>query len=292
MQPVSIPPENKCIEVCGLEVGREIFRKFLSIEFRNADTLKEQIDFLKEHQPLLKVNEICKIFMISSRKYYKAIRGEAPFDNKLRKAPTSQLLTNEEETKIIDIIKQHQLDNDCLTGYEIREIASTLYKDRTSIERNFSRDWFRDFIRRHSSVIKKQKAQSLEEERSNISLNEVQRYIRDIEEMMANPPHPSLLLNFDETGFGRRPEKGKRKTVVVSKDCELAYWKERADLHHISVVSCISASCIALRPLLLSTRKHMDDDINNTFFERWGSYFYTPKGYMTQDSMVFWIKNI
>ena len=66
--------------------------------------------------------------MTSSRKYYKAIRGEAPFDNKLRKASTSQLLANEEETKINDIIKQHQLDNNCLTEYEIRKIASILYK--------------------------------------------------------------------------------------------------------------------------------------------------------------------
>ena len=38
--------------------------------------------------------------------------------------------------------------------------------------------------------------------------------------MMANPPHPSLLLNFNETGFRRRPKKGKIKTVVVSKVCE------------------------------------------------------------------------
>ena len=101
--------------------------------------------------------------------------------------------------------------------------------------------------------------------------------------MMKNPPHPCLLLNFDETGFGRRPDKGKRKTVVISKKCSIHhYWKETYDIHHISVVSCISAACTFLKPLFLSTRVNLDPDITNTFSQRWAKYFHTPKGYMTK----------
>ena len=43
----------------------------------------------------------------------------------------------------------------------------------------------------------------------NYQLKRVDKYINEIEEMMLDPPNPFLLINFDETGFGRRPDKGK-----------------------------------------------------------------------------------
>ena len=42
---------------------------------------------------------------------------------------------------------------------------------------------------------------SLDDERSNISPDDVERYIHDVEEMMENLPYTFLLINFDETGF-------------------------------------------------------------------------------------------
>lgn len=36
----------------------------------------------------------------------------------------------------------------------------------------------------------------------------------------------------------------------------------------------------------------MDLDIGDTFFESWASYYQTPKGYMTQSSMLFLLKEI
>ena len=103
------------------------------------------------------------------------------------------------------------MDNDCLTSREVRENASILYKTRTGVDRSFSRDWVRNFIKRHSEKIGKQKAKSIEEDRTKISPEEVERYINEVEEMMKNPFHPNLLLNFDETGFERRPDKKKKK---------------------------------------------------------------------------------
>lgn len=111
--------------------------------------------------------------------------------------------------------------------------------------------------------------------------------------MMTDPPHPLLLINFDESGFSRRRERGKTKTVYAHKKCSTKpYWREETELHHISLVAAITAGCTYLRSLCLSPRKRFDDDINDTFFNSWGDVYFTPKGYMRTDSMLFWIENI
>ena len=55
---------------------------------------------------------------------------------------------------------------------------------------------------------------------------------------------------------------------------------------------CITAACIPLNPSCLASRKTTDQDLEDTFYYRWGELFTTPKGYMTQDSILFWVENI
>ena len=89
-------------------------------------------------------------------------------------------------------------------------------------------------------MITKIKAACLDDDRSSIDIKEVERYINEIEEMMKDPPNPYLLINFDETGFGKRPEKGKRKNVYIYRNCSgTTYWRETKDQHHITLVACI-----------------------------------------------------
>ena len=54
-------------------------------------------------------------------------------------------------------------------------------------------------------------AYSLEDDRSQISIDEENNYIDDIEELMLDPSNPYLLINFDETGCERKPDKHKKK---------------------------------------------------------------------------------
>ena len=81
--------------------------------------------------------------------------------------------------------------------------------------------------------------------------------------------------------------------MVVCTDCNaVPYWRESTEQHHVSLVASITAACTSIRPMLISTRKTMDQEISETFFFRWGSYVSTKKGYMTEQSMLFWINNI
>ena len=68
------------------------------------------------------------------------------------------------------------------------------------------------------------------------------RYFGEIDEMMNDPPIPLLLINFDEIDFGRRPEKGKRKSVYIFKQCKVRpFFRELTDQYHVSVVVGVSA---------------------------------------------------
>ena len=154
---------------------------------------------------------------ISNNACYKAVKNVQSSVQLVRNPPTRLLLNPEDEFTIIDIIFRHQLNNDCMSGKDIRQAAAELYKDRIGTDRSFSRDWFCDFKRRHHNDLEKVKAPSIEDARADLSIEEVEKYINEIEEMMLDSPNPFLLINFDETGFGRRPDKGKLKTVYIVK---------------------------------------------------------------------------
>lgn len=88
-----------------------------------------------------------------------------------------------------------------------------------------------------------------------------------------DPPHPMLLINFDEFGFSRGRERGKTITVYAHKKCSTnPYWREETELHHIFLVASIKAGCTYIRLLCLSPRIRFDEDIINTFFNFLGTF--------------------
>ena len=291
MDIVEVPPLDICVEILDFHNGAKLHSECKSMEFRSAKSLYAQIIFIKKIIPTIDIRSICGIMEISTRRYYHAIKSDLRCNNDVV-PPNKSLLTEIEEASIISQIHIAQLNNECLTGVEIRKIASDIYYSRTGICRDFTRKWCFSFRQRYQDMITKIKAACLDDDRSSIDIKEVERYINEIEEMMKDPPNPYLLINFDETGFGKRPEKGKRKNVYIYRNCsETPYWRETKDQHHITLVAGISAACTSIRPMLISTRKKLDDDLEKTFFFKWGSYAYTSKGYMTQEVLIQWIEN-
>ena len=87
-----------------------------------------------------------------------------------------------------------------------------------------------------------------------------------------SPPNSLLLINFDETG--KRPEKGKMYTYIYIKCSFDPYWRETIEQHHITLVARISAGFTSSVPMLISTRKKLEHDLEDTMFFRWGTYAY------------------
>lgn len=292
-KPVEIPSKAKCVETFGDEKGQQIHLHLIEAEFRSAASLRDQIIFLQNLEIKVTVRSIVKLLGICNDSYYKALNGTLLPSVKSTKPPPHMLLLIEEENSLIGFIREMQLQNNCMCGREIREKAAEIFKFRTQIDRIFTRDWLYDFRERHRNEIQKVYADCVDDDRAQISIDEVEQYFKSIEEMMLNPPHPFLLINMDETGFGRRADKGKRRRVYICTDVKnRPYWREKTDQYHISLVAAITAACTSLRSLCLSPRVTVDDDLNDTFFERWSDIYHTPKGYMTTSSMIYWIQNI
>ena len=291
MSSVPLPAFQKCVQLFGNDERSSIHKTLLMAEFRSATTLK-QLDFLKKAIPKLTVRLTTNLLSISNDRYYNSINEkEKQFPNPAL-PPSQRLLSDLEEDEIIAQIHIQQMQNDCLDGRGIRLLATKIYKRSTGEEKPFSRDWLMDFRNRHKDTIEKVSAESVGDDRGNIDIEDVNRYISEIEEMLKNPPHPFLLINFDEIGFGRRPEKGKRKNVYISKSsCIKPFFREQTDSYHVSVVVAVTAGCIDVTPLYLSPRKRFDEDLNSTFFLRRANYFSTPKGYATIQSTLYWVEN-
>ncbi|KAK8844290.1 hypothetical protein M9Y10_024501 [Tritrichomonas musculus] len=183
--------------------------------------IKRSTYFFKKSVSFTKENQVCQLIGISLRAYYNTLKDKELYDPKSYSPPTNQFLTKSEEQFLINEIEKHQFDNDCLTSSDIRDLAETIFKQRTGIVKPFMRDWCHDFKERYKDEIEKTNAPSLENERASISLDHVNRYISSVERILLDPPPPCLILNFDETGFSKRPGKCKIRKVFIKKGCPI-----------------------------------------------------------------------
>ena len=97
------------------------------------------------------------------------------------------------------MIHDRQAEQCCSACVEIRIYASMIYKEKVGVERNFTCSWFLDFNTCHANDNEKVKISCLDVLRSSISIDEVEQYFAEIDEMMKNSLHPLLLIKIDES---------------------------------------------------------------------------------------------
>lgn len=79
---------------------------------------------------------------ISNDRFYHALRNEAPSTHIEKIHPPRLLLTDEEELEIINQIEKRQMQNDCLSSKNIRDLVEEIYKFRTGAIKAVNRPWF------------------------------------------------------------------------------------------------------------------------------------------------------
>ena len=100
---------------------------------------------------------------------------------------------------------------------------------------NFDQYLYHRFLNRHADIVKTGKCPSLDEERGDLEWETFEQYFAHVEEALRRLTDLRLLLNMDESGFGTRPDKGKRKKCVFCLDIETTpVWKAATDNYHIS----------------------------------------------------------
>ena len=281
-----LPPEDAGV-VCNV---------MLISEYRNSQYPYQKVAILLKYAEGLSVAFACKILKISTKTYYKQISNaevtiyEEGIDE--HGSPRRVLLPDEEKF-IINKIREQQMDSDCMTQKDIRKLAADLFTNRTGDTRTFDRFWFYRFIQKYEDVLKIRKCPSVDDERGNLEWDKFIVYFERIKSALPRLTDLRLLINMDESGFGTRPDKGKRKNCIFCSNCPTTpVWRAQTDPYHVSWVAAITANCDMLRPMFITTRKTQDPEFYSTFLPKFGDFTFAEKGYQTMRTMTQWIETI
>ena len=217
----SIPSIQSLMTKFSQEDAKVIRSIMLSSDYRITESPAEKVQVLLNADQNITIIDACKAVGISTKTYYKIINYDDSDHNDLNKSYPNQLLTDEEEQLIINEIGNSQKKCNCMRGKDVKEMAQKLYFIRTGEERAFGKDWFYRFLLRYNNIVGKMKATSVDENRGSLSLDAINKYIIDIINALKLVNDLRLVLNMDESGFGKRPDYKKRRSCVFLKNVEI-----------------------------------------------------------------------
>ena len=247
-----------------------------------------QFNFLKSFDDF-KVDELSFVLRISTKTYEKIIKNGYDIEKEKGRSP---LVTKDEEKEFLAKMREQQMRGDCMSPREARKwLENHLAKKGKTVDIN--RLWWYRFRKKHRNIFGVFKIHSIESKRCSIDKDIVEEYYKNLDAELRNGYIPSLVLNMDESGFIKRPDKDSLKNCICFNDCTVKpTFREDNDGNHISVVAAVTLSGIALKPLLISTtlnppKEVVDSPIGNKFL--WAK---TSKGYLNEKTMIFWIQMI
>lgn len=130
------------MNILGEKKGHTIHKKLSQLNFLEANTLHDQLLYIKEIQPLITVRNTIKLLSIFNDIYYQAARNNTKVFTFDVVIPPRLILTEKEEETIIQQIKSQQIANDCYSSKDIRELVEKIYQTRTGILECFNRALF------------------------------------------------------------------------------------------------------------------------------------------------------
>ena len=166
---------------------------------------------------------------------------------------------------------------------EITDKANKILR-QNGIETTLSDKWIDSFLKLEKCPFKKSSAAPIEEERYEVSPDVIREWFSLLSQVDAAEVIPELLINLDETGFGKtKKSQGKSKTVVVTKDTDDSslLYAEKNDEGHVTVVTAITASGDMLKPLFVHKNKTLHEDAKKCTFYRNVYYSHTSSAFIS-----------
>jgi hypothetical protein len=107
-------------------------------------------------------------------------------------------------------------------------------------------------------------AQSLEEDRFNVKIEDIVQHFVNLEELEISRISPHLIISLDETGFGasKSGRQKSRKVIVPQSLSKKPIFKETSDPHFITAPCASSASGNVLGSDLIPKRPTDHPDVN------------------------------
>ena len=268
-----------------------------SSDFREFTTLRDQIRDIRKACPEMVLSEIAELFNVSISTVSRILNRGTPSGistplwshEESRKAA---LLTQNEEEALITWITKCQDYGVCATSSQVRSKAQSLYKKRTGIEHEFSRQWFFSFHQRHREKLEIRRILAREQERQKVPVSVVQKYLAALLSAIEGVMSREQIINLDETGFSVRPNKGKWKKCVVVRDHQRApSWQETRDGSHVSLLAAINLKGDSLKPFFITKAEPSWDSLLSPLRDDF-EYYKTEKGYLTSKAMLKWTETV
>ena len=276
-----------------------------SAGFRGASTLTEQICQLRELMDLDYDSIAIALGKVKStvyRKYQAFLNDKMPKEvqqttaaepqGEKRTSPTA-LLTKEQEQEVVEWIRQKHGEFDCPTPTMVRQYAATKLNPTNEGNERLSRFWWHGFKVRHSDELETKVISSIESGRVTVHVEQVHNYVGKLLRAVATIKSPRQILNFDETGFHSRIDKGsKRKCVCMKGPGPEPKFRESSQSTTVSLVATINMMGEALTPLFLCKESVQFRSRGLQLLKNRLFIFQTQKGYQTEDSMLFYLDNV
>ena len=200
---------------------------------------------------------------------------ETPPESPKRGAPPKFPITL--MPKLISWVKEKTLIGEPPTRQELGMQADQILIDN-GLDIDLSYAWIDSLLRSKDSPFKKIKSVPLEEERFNVTAEEINKWIKLLIDVNIVSYDPRLVINLDETGFGSSSNsRAPKLTVIVCKEEEdnVNYMVPRTD-QHVTAIVAISAKGEMLKPALIHRNKTLAHDAEKCFFFK-GAYYYQSK---------------
>ena len=270
-----------------------------SSEFRSLRFEIDQMRYIFDLGPRYSYRIVAKLFNKSKSRVHTLLTETGPREvpiatseaTSLAESRGPSLLTESEENEIVEWINKKQRKGNCATPLQVRERASRIYERRTGVWHDFDRSWWKRLKRRHEEL-QTCWVNATEGPRVAVTEHEVEKYFASVLSALMEIQSPKQLVNLDEVGLCQRPDKGRRRRVVVSSSVSRSpTFAEQEDGSHITLTAAVNLAGESLRPFLIGVNalSFKTRDLwllSNTF-----TYMRTKKGRQTRDSFTYYAQS-
>lgn len=253
-----------------------------------------QFQFFKNLRTLT-IGNLSYVLRISTKTYYKILeiiknKGVDEEDSSNRGRPPN--VSADEEQALLEQLMQCQCQGDCMSPSQAR-IWLEEYIRQNGKEIVIDRYWWYRFKEKHKDKLNVLKVNSLESARIDVKKEDVHQLFNEFTEKIKTCGAPQLIINMDESGFVQRPLKNTTKNCICFKDCPVKpSFRDASDGNYISIVAAVTLSGRSLKSLLISTTEKPPQEVIDSCIGDEFVWFKTRKGYLNEEAMLFWLRNI
>lgn len=250
-------------------------------EARQAPTFRRQIELLLHLN--LPLRTMARIFQcsVSSVQYQKAALAKTHHEPG---RPTK--FTSEVREQIMEFVHASLDERIPPTVEDIRRFIYDTF------ELEILPDTLRHWLRRRPEYVL-QSVPPIEAARFNVDPDDISQYFEDLRKIIQDEP-ADLICNFDETGFDAFADATERYVVApVERAEEARGYPVTRNEKRVTLLACITASGRRLKPLVISGRKTIDDELFELGYTPDDVMFpHSATGYMTSTIFAEWLEEV